>query len=73
MNEWINAKDRLPEHTGDTLVVVGINRNGLGMFDEIRVANYNTVFKGWTVYEAQKTLIGEILYWMPIPAMPLEV
>ncbi len=75
MSEWISVKDRLPEHTGEVLVVVGINRNAHGMFDEVRVAWYNAFIKKWTVYESRNDLIliGDITFWMPLPEMPMEV
>lgn len=70
---WISVADDLPKFTGDVLVCVGINRYGEGMHNEVRVANYNTVFKRFTVYENQSTYIGAITHWMPLPLLPSEV
>ena len=65
--EWISVEDRLPELTSDYLVVVGVNRFGLGMYDAVMVASYNTVYKKWHVYESKETVVGEVTKWMPLP------
>ena len=72
-NDWISVADDLPKFTGDVLVGVGINRYGEGMHNEVRVANYNTVSKRFTVYENQSAYIGAITHWMPQPLLPSEV
>lgn len=65
--KWISTENRLPELTSDYLVVVGINRFGLGMYDAVMVASYNTVYKKWHVYESKETIVGEVTKWMPLP------
>lgn len=66
--QWIPTSERQPEHTGDYLVTMGINYDGAGMFDCIRVASYNICF-GWGLYEKNDThtLFGEITAWAELP------
>lgn len=63
---WIPVSEP-PKHTDDYLVVVGINYEGEGMYDYVRTANYNTVFKAWCVYETNKAIVGEVKKWMLLP------
>lgn len=70
---WISVDHTLPTFTGDVLVFCGINVHGEGMHNEVRVANYNTVSKRFTVHEYQSAYIGDITHWMPLPLQPLEV
>ena len=67
VGEWIPCSEP-PEYTGDYLVTVGINRDGLGMSDEVRTANYNTFYESWTVHEDWRNAIGtNPIAWMPLP------
>lgn len=67
VGEWIPCSEP-PKYTGDYLVTVGINRDGLGMYDEVRTANYNTLYEKWTVHEDWKNAIGtNPIAWMSLP------
>lgn len=67
VGEWIPCSEP-PKYTGDYLVIVGINRDGIGMYDEVRTANYNTFYESWTVHEDWKNAIGtNPIAWMPLP------
>lgn len=67
VGEWIPCSEP-PKYTGDYLVTVGINRDGLGMYDEVRTANYNTFYETWTVHEDWKNAIGtNPIAWMSLP------
>ena len=67
MSEWVLC-DESPKYTGDYLVTVGINRDGLGMYDEVRTANYNTVYEKWKVHEDwENAIVTNPIAWMPLP------
>ena len=67
VGQWIPCSEP-PKYTGDYLVTVGINRYGFGMYDEVRTANYNTVYEKWTVHEDWENAIGtNPIAWMPLP------
>ena len=67
VGEWIPCSEP-PKYTGDYLVTVGINRDGLGMYDEVRTANYNTFYEKWTVHEDWTNAIGtNPIAWMSLP------
>ena len=67
VGEWTPCSEP-PKYTGDYLVTVGINRDGLGMYDEVRTANYNTFYETWTVHEDWRNAIGtNPIAWMPLP------
>lgn len=68
MNDlWIPCEERMPEHTSDYLVIVGVNYEGEGMNDYVRVALYNIVFKDWFVRETDRAIVGQPIAWMPLP------
>ena len=67
VGQWIPCSEP-PKYTGDYLVTVGINRDGLGMYDEVRTANYNTVYEKWTVHEDWgNAIVTNPIAWMPLP------
>ena len=70
MKNWVIIKtdNDLPKYTGDYIVTVGINYDGMGMYNEVRTALFQTVGKNWIVHEDHKnTLIGEVVAWQDAP------
>ena len=49
------------------LVKVGINECGEGMHTEVRTADWYSSSKMWNVHESEKSIVGEVTAWMPIP------
>lgn len=61
MNEWINVKDRLPEHCIDVLVY-----NGMAIFMDF----YDRDFKEWYHQMSRNDYIPPVTHWMPLPKKP---
>lgn len=74
MSEWISDKDRLPENSGEYIVVAcdegcpygeGIWHDTVGVCDEY-------AFDGWTWYEGPIEYSPDVIvtHWMPLPEAP---
>lgn len=73
--KWINVKDRLPERTGDYLIIYSreICRPEMAVAffsaEDAEDCPYDTNYGfEYTTYGDHK----DVLYWMPLPEMPME-
>ncbi len=63
--EWINVKDRLPDRSYQTWLVY---RNIPGFNPGYDIAEWDEVQQEWYTWSD----IAEVLYWMPVPILPIE-
>jgi len=74
MNEWISVQDRLPESTGETILIAVPNSRGISHgYGSVDIA-YLRSDKNKTFYGTDgKYLFEEITRWMPLPELPKEI
>ena len=68
MTQWISIKDRLPEKSGEYLVLCQTAAN-------MMVLNFSRKHLAFNVFDCQKdakTEIKNITHWMPLPKPPEE-
>jgi len=63
--EWVSTKERLPEESGDYLVVTRTKRPTVLSFSA-RYQAFNVCSDSSTKFEIKT------LYWMPLPEMPTK-
>lgn len=67
--EWINVKDKLPDKTGEYLVIIKRHVGNEDEFLDRRIAYY---FSNWEETESKWKWQNNInpLYWMELPVIP---
>ena len=71
MQEWINAKERLPKNEECVLAVASGRFSNITFMDSVVIAEYSPSF-GWIVDGYEKWEDPNISYWMPLPKVPGE-
>lgn len=76
MSEWIRVRDRLPENSGEYIVVACDEGcpYGEGIWYATVVVCAEYAFNSWTWYEGshEYSLDGIVTHWMPLPEPPEE-
>ena len=76
MSEWISVKDRLPENSGEYIVVACDEGcpYGEGIWYATVVVCAEYAFNSWTWCEGshEYSLDGIVTHWMPLPEAPKE-
>ncbi len=73
-SEWISVNDRLPENSGEYIVVACDEGcpYGEGIWYATVVVCAEYAFNSWTWYEGshEYSLDGIVTHWMPLPEPP---
>ena len=71
MNEWISVKDRLPESSGDYLVVIELEN--ITLQQVLGFSARHQKFNASDSLDTAECPINDVTHWMSLPEFPEEV
>lgn len=70
VQEWISVNDRLPDQSGEVLVIVSGNpQKNITLNYAYELAEYDP-YDGWIIEMWPEWEDAVVTYWMPLPEMP---